>query len=89
MNSKPPVLPTPSNTDTKRPFKYIPTDVRQEKIVKGLCYYCDKPYDRNHKCNFRESQLFTVEIAGTSLVDDFQDCIPKVNDYKELKYKVV
>ena len=30
---------------------------------KGLCYYCDQPYDRNQKCLFKESQLFTVEIA--------------------------
>lgn len=31
-------------------FKHIPTDVRAEKITKGLCYYCDQPYDRIHKC---------------------------------------
>ncbi|XP_021859476.2 uncharacterized protein [Spinacia oleracea] len=75
-SSKPPLLPTPQTkpnttpTLTKYPqqrtrnFKYIPADVRQEKIAKGLCYYCDSPYDRNHKCQFREPQLFTVEIPG-------------------------
>ncbi|XP_021848493.1 uncharacterized protein [Spinacia oleracea] len=75
-SNKPPLLPTPSNKPnttfslTKYPhqkpknFKYIPDDVRQEKIAKGLCYYCDAPYDRNHKCQFKEPQLFTVEIVG-------------------------
>uniref|UniRef100_A0A803MBH9 Ty3 transposon capsid-like protein domain-containing protein n=1 Tax=Chenopodium quinoa TaxID=63459 RepID=A0A803MBH9_CHEQI len=47
-----------------RPFKHIPVDVGQEKIAKGLCYYCDQPYNREHKCAFKEPQLFTVEIPG-------------------------
>lgn len=45
-----------------RPFKFIPVDVRAEKIAKGLCYYCDKQYEKGHKCQFKEPQLFTVEI---------------------------
>ena len=32
-------------------------------------YYCDAPYDGNHKCAFKESQLFTVEIAGLDEAD--------------------
>ncbi|XP_056698524.1 uncharacterized protein [Spinacia oleracea] len=88
-NNKPPLLPTPQikpNTTlslTKYPqqrtknFKYIPADVRQEKIAKGLCYYCDAPYDRNHKCQFREPQLFTVEIPG--------DIIEELSDSDELE----
>ena len=31
-------------------------------MAKGLCYYCDKKYERGHKCQFKEAQLFTVEI---------------------------
>ena len=67
---KPPLLPTPQTkplqaavgkTGTK-PFKFIPADVRAEKIAKGLCYYCDNKYERGHKCQFKEPQLFTVEI---------------------------
>lgn len=76
----PPLLPTPS-LPTQNPtpfstfkltpknaknFKYIPADVRAEKIAKGLCYYCDQPYSRNHKCQFQEPQLFTVEIAANT-----------------------
>ncbi|XP_074377058.1 uncharacterized protein LOC141718578 [Apium graveolens] len=77
-NTKPPLLPTPEPKQVITPFtkqtstpaktfKHIPADVRAEKIAKGLCYYCDQPYDRNHKCKFREPQLFTVEIPGTDL----------------------
>ena len=63
---QPPLLPTPAakplamtNTTTKPPKipKYVPADVRAEKIAKVLCYYCDASYDRNHKCPFKESQL--------------------------------
>ena len=75
---QPPLLPTPStkpltltNTTTKTPKipKYVPPDVRAEKIAKGLCYYCDAPYDRNQKCPFKEPQLFTVEVPGMDEVD--------------------
>lgn len=36
--------------------------MRAEKIAKGLCYFCDKPFEKGHKCGFKEPQLFTVEI---------------------------
>lgn len=77
----PPLLPNPPVKPSSQPthpvtksftprnaknFKYIPADVRAEKIAKGLCYYCDQPYDRNHKCQFKEPQLFTVEIASST-----------------------
>lgn len=50
--------------------------MRQEKIAKGLCYYCDSPYNRNHKCQFGEPQLFTVEIPG--------DIIEELSDSEEM-----
>ncbi|XP_021718566.1 uncharacterized protein LOC110686257 [Chenopodium quinoa] len=46
-------------------YKHIPADVRQEKIAKGLCYYCDQPYTRENQCQFKKPQLFTVEIPGS------------------------
>lgn len=46
-------------------FKHIPVDVRVEKISKGLCYYYDQPYDRVHKCRFKEPQLLNVEISSS------------------------
>lgn len=76
-NEKPPILPNPvKSVDSKkmsvnankniRTFRHIPAEVRAEKMAKGLCYYCDKPYDRSHKCQFKEAQLFTVEIPGNN-----------------------
>ncbi|XP_056688530.1 uncharacterized protein [Spinacia oleracea] len=75
--SKPALFPTPStkpmplpvtkfHNKPNRNFRHVPADVRAEKIAKGLCYYCDQHYDRNHKCRFKEPQLFTVEIAGSN-----------------------
>ena len=63
-NSKPPLLPTPQNKPdplvlTKfnpkqdRNNKFVPSDVKAEKIAKGLCYFCDQAYERGHKCKFR------------------------------------
>ncbi|XP_056688753.1 uncharacterized protein [Spinacia oleracea] len=73
--NRPALLPTPTTKPqlpvTKfqpkfaRNFRHIPADVRAEKIAKGLCYYCDQHYDRNHKCQFKEPQLFTVEISSS------------------------
>lgn len=68
--TKTPILPTPQlkpvsqgfNKENQKPFKFIPAEVRAEKMTKGLCYYCDKKYERGHKCQFKEAQLFTVEI---------------------------
>lgn len=80
-NTEPPLLPTPTsalklpapvkNTQTaNKTFEHIPADVRAEKIAKGLCYFCDQPYSREHKCKFRETQLFTVEIEGNDQEPD-------------------
>ena len=68
------VLPTPSKMGTtafshqsniqKNPPRFIPASERVEKIAKGLCYYCDKPFERGHKCANRTTQLFLVEVPG-------------------------
>lgn len=67
-NNKPPLLPNPKGVQrqSNSGFKgrYIPADVRAEKIDKGLCYYCDQRYEKGHKCRFKEPQLFTVEVPG-------------------------
>ena len=71
-SNKPPLLPTPQTKPVQtvppkngqKPFKFIPAEIRAEKIAKGLCYYCDQKFERGHKCQFRESQLFTVEIPS-------------------------
>lgn len=65
--NKPPLLPLPPNTPRTnyRSYPHILADVRAEKIAKGLFYYCDKKYDKNHKCNFKQTQIFTVEVKGS------------------------
>lgn len=47
--------------------------MRREKIAKGLCYYGDQPCNREHKCQFRKPQLFTVEIPGDMDSDDEEE----------------
>ncbi|VFQ74355.1 unnamed protein product [Cuscuta campestris] len=82
-SSKPPLLPTPqtkaANFPPNKGFKYIPADVRAEKIAKGLCYYCDKPFEKGHKCSFRE-QLFTVEIpAEVDLTEAWEEEVDQLD----------
>ena len=81
-SEKPALLPLPStkvtsntypstpNTKTNRNFKYVPADVRASKIAQGLCFYCDKPFERGHKCSFKEAQLFAVEFKEDSEGED-------------------
>ena len=67
------LLPTPhyssqgSNTKTTastwhRPTGFIPAAERADKITKGLCYFCDQPFERGPKCGSKEKQLFLVEL---------------------------
>ncbi|KAL2905959.1 Transposon Ty3-I Gag-Pol polyprotein [Bienertia sinuspersici] len=72
--SLPPLLPTPSTsfkpfTNSKPPSFSTPQTTltaveRREKQLKGLCYFCDKPYEKGHKCQLKQAQLFLVEIPG-------------------------
>ena len=67
---KTPLLPTPQNKlppsaivkYNQQQIQHIPADIKAQKIAKGLCYYCDQKFDRNHKCPFREPKLFMIEI---------------------------
>ena len=81
--NKPPFLPTPSNqSQTKypqKPYPHVPADVKAEKIAKGLCYFCDQKYDKNHKCNFRGSQIFTVEVEGYD-EDESENEVPELEE---------
>ncbi|KAL8134203.1 hypothetical protein AgCh_009307 [Apium graveolens] len=56
-----------------KPFQFIPTEVRAEKLAKGLCYYYDQKYGRGHKYHFKKSQLFTVEISSCDGREHFDD----------------
>ncbi|XP_074296892.1 uncharacterized protein LOC141627552 [Silene latifolia] len=81
FQSKPPLLPTPPASSVPRPnsvgLKSIPQRhlimaERAAKIAKGLCYFCDKPYSKEHKCSFKQPQLFTILIPGDD--DSDYDC---------------
>ena len=36
-------------------------------MAKGLWYYFDKPFEKGHKCGFKELEIFIVDII------DFED----------------
>lgn len=44
-------------------FHVVPTKVRAEKMAKGICFYCDKPFERGRVCSFKEPQVFVVEVS--------------------------
>ena len=61
-----------SYNESFRPTKIISAAERASKIAKGLCYYCDQPYERGHKHQNKRTQLFLVEvprISGDERVD--------------------
>ena len=33
-------------------------------MAKGLCYYCDQPFDKGHKCGSKTTQIFHVKVPG-------------------------
>lgn len=39
-------------------------------MARGICNYCDKPFERGHKCASRSTQLFLVEVQGSGETED-------------------
>jgi len=33
-------------------------------MAKGLCSYCDQPFEKGHRCGSKTTQLFLVEIPS-------------------------
>lgn len=66
------MLPTLAKSDDQtklyqkriKTFRHIPAEVRAEKIAKGLCYYCDQPYDRSHKYRFKKLNYLQLKFQG-------------------------
>lgn len=56
IGSKPAPPPLPHKPKT------LTAAERAEKLAKGLCFFCDTPYERGHKCNIKKTQLFLIEI---------------------------
>ncbi|VFQ94927.1 unnamed protein product [Cuscuta campestris] len=51
--------------------KFIPAAIRVEKIAKGLCYYCDKPFEKGHKCAGRGTSC--LEVPGDLEIEEELD----------------
>lgn len=68
------LLPTPNSrvfktspihsSDTQVKPKTLTSAERAEKLAKGLCFFCDQPYEKRHRCNNKKTQLFLIEIPG-------------------------
>ena len=59
--------------------------IKAEKIAKGLCYLCDKPYAKGHKCGSKEPQFFAIEVlaAPENEEDEMMDMEYESQDRKE------
>ncbi|KAJ8448024.1 hypothetical protein Cgig2_028900 [Carnegiea gigantea] len=57
-------------SQTFKNTRVISAAERAEKNAKGLCYFCDQPYERGHKCSNKKTQLFLVEIPGETNEED-------------------
>uniref|UniRef100_A0A803NB79 Chromo domain-containing protein n=1 Tax=Chenopodium quinoa TaxID=63459 RepID=A0A803NB79_CHEQI len=67
------------NKSSKFTSQSLPaTDVRVDKTAKGLCYYCDLPYNREHRCQFKIPQLFSVEIRSECDTGEKDDMVLKL-----------
>jgi len=51
-----------NSTPWQKPAKFIPAVVRAKKMAQGLCYCCDQPFEKGHKCGSKTTQLFLVEV---------------------------
>ncbi|XP_056690117.1 uncharacterized protein [Spinacia oleracea] len=76
-NPKPPLLPTPTN----KPNTSLALTKYPQQRTRNFKYI---PADvRNHKCQFREPQLFTVEIPGDQ-IEELSDSDEKEVTEKEI-----
>jgi len=53
----------PSQTTQLKP-KTLTSAERAEKLAKGLCFFCDQHYEKDHRSNIKKTQLFLIEIPG-------------------------
>lgn len=50
-NQVPPLLPTPTKTNTFLPFNKLTSEALQKRKSEGLCFWCPDKYHSGHKCN--------------------------------------
>ncbi|XP_074267352.1 uncharacterized protein LOC141590682 [Silene latifolia] len=76
--NKSPLLPTPTipaDSKSNTSQRHLTMAERANKIAKGICYFCDKPYVRGHKCSFKKPQLFTILVPGDSEKDSDSESV--------------
>ncbi|XP_074318129.1 uncharacterized protein LOC141654920 [Silene latifolia] len=76
--NKSPLLPTPTipaDSKSNTSQRHLTMAERADKIAKGICYFCDKPYVRGHKCSFKKPQLFTILVPGDSEEDSDSESV--------------
>lgn len=76
---------TPQNTNNQnrtptspvqRPPRFMPAAERAEKMAKGLCFFCDQPYERGHRCPNKGKQLFLIKVIGEEEKEDLEVAEP-------------
>lgn len=58
-----------SNAPAARPFKRLSPEDMALRRKQGLCYNCDEPYVRGHKC----ARLFSLEVADYTVEEPAED----------------
>lgn len=52
-----PVAPPPPMMAANKP-KILTATERADKLAKGLCFFCDQPYEKGNKCNIKKLNCF-------------------------------
>ncbi|KAF3774859.1 hypothetical protein EJ110_NYTH52125 [Nymphaea thermarum] len=74
------------------PVKYISQQEREERIKKGLCFYCDEQFQPGHKC--KQLQLYEVvesedELEANEEIDTDGTEVAKVEEEAEEQEEVL
>ncbi|KAJ8425353.1 hypothetical protein Cgig2_021916 [Carnegiea gigantea] len=79
---------TPPNLSTfgNKPTKVLTVAKRVDKMAQGLNFFCDKPYERAHKCGNKTTQLFFVEVPGEDEEQNGQEVGQAKEFVKELEF---
>ncbi|XP_012569910.3 uncharacterized protein, partial [Cicer arietinum] len=58
-------------------FKHLTGEEMREKREKGLCFRCDEPYSREHRCKNKQFKMLIVEEEDSSEEEDKEDLVSK------------
>ncbi|XP_074304368.1 uncharacterized protein LOC141639077 [Silene latifolia] len=91
------LLPTPTSSSSQilpssqpqRPTRFISAAERAEKQKRGECYFCTEPFDRNHNCKFKGTQLFAIEIVGEECDEQLDMSVEEVVEVTDVGYDML